>query len=97
MKKTTKNLILIFIGLIIIIVLVLIIISSKKTKLTDQQASENLVTSSASLASSTPVKIPDPAIMTVEERKAFRVDPLLKIEVLRRSATGTPTDYRIIK
>lgn len=95
MKQNIKNLILIFLGLIIIVILAYVIFFSEKSKPTNQQTSENSVTSTASLASSTPVI--DPAIMTQEERRALRVDPTLKIEVLRRSATGTPTDYRIIK
>ena len=39
----------------------------------------------------------DPAVMTNEERVKLRVSPKLNVEVLRRNASGTPTDYRIIK
>lgn len=39
----------------------------------------------------------DSAFMTDEERIELGVMPGLEVEVLRRSATGTPTDYRIVK
>lgn len=35
--------------------------------------------------------------MTNDERTKLRLAPDLKVEVIRRSASGTPTDYRIVK
>jgi hypothetical protein len=100
MKKNNKNLILIFLGLVIIILLVYVVFSSKdkwlnKAPQTNTEQSNNISTSTPS---STPaVEVIDPAVMTKEERRAFRIGSSTKVEVIRRSATGTPTDYRILK
>ena len=100
MKKNNKNLILIFLGLIVVAMLVYVVISSKDKwfNKTSQNNSEQPSVTSASTSSSTPAEvIPNPAVMTKEERRAFRIGSSTKVEVLRRSATGTPTDYRILK
>lgn len=92
MKKNIKKLILISLGLVVILVFISIVVFSKKAKPGLSETPAN-----SAINSSTPNEIVDPTIMTAEERKALQVDPALDIEVIRRSATGAPTDYRIIR
>lgn len=92
MKKNIKKLILISLGLVIILVFIFIIVFFKKAKPGPLGAPAD-----STINSSTPNEIVDPTIMTAEERKSLQVDPALDIEVIRRSATGAPTDYRIIR
>lgn len=92
MKKNIKKLILISLGLAVILVFIFIIVSFKKAKPGPLEAPAN-----SAINSSTPNEIVDPAVMTAEERKALHVNQTLNVEVIRRSATGAPTDYRIIK
>jgi hypothetical protein len=43
------------------------------------------------------VYVSDPSIMTEEERDYFRLDKSLKVEVVTRSATGTPLVYKLLR
>ena len=91
MKKTTKYLMLAFLFLVIIAALFYVFLSQQKKQ------EKVLDDSILYVSTSTPKEIVDPKIMTTEERKALKIIKTLNVEVIRRNASGTPTDYRIIK
>ena len=81
----------------IIITLVYFVVISKN-KLRENPPLTNSDIPDKQVVSQIPAEVsPDLSIMTPVERKKFRIASSTKVEVLRRSATGTPTDYRIIK
>lgn len=90
MKKTTKYLMLTFLFLIIIVALFYIFLSQQKEQ-------EKALNESVIYVPTSTKEIVDPKIMTKEERETLKVDQTLNIEVIRRNASGTPTDYRVIK
>lgn len=93
MKKFNQYFIPIFLYLIFIISLFFILLPQQKLQIEKNANPVIYVTNSTTTAA----QKNDPKIMTKEERRALKVSPTLKVEVLRRSATGTPTDYRITK
>lgn len=99
MKKSLKYSIFALLVLIIIALILYVFLSKNKLvpgqegAIADKPAEQNPV---IYVASSTAAAY-DPAVMTNEERVKLRVSPTLNVEVLRRNASGTPTDYRIVK
>ena len=91
MKKIKKYLILVFLFLIFIVALFYIFLSKPNT--IKKEENKNPIINISS--STNPVS--GFSVMTLEERKALRISSTTNIQVIRRSATGTPTDYRIIK
>lgn len=91
MKKTIKYTLLTFLFLIIIVSLFYIFISQYKTDKVEKDDSVIYV------STSTPAETYDFSTMTVRERAMLGLSTTLKFQVIRRSATGTPIDYRIIK
>lgn len=91
MKKTKKYLITIFLFLVFLVALFYVFIP--KQNKTQKEENKSLIVN----VSSSTNKVFDFSVMTPEERKVLRVSSTTNIQVIRRSATGTPTDYRIIK
>ena len=95
MKKKSKYLILILALVILVaIALLLYFFLIKNKRNIVPYTTPNYKSATTVPATSTP---PDLSIMTKEERIKLRVAPSLKVEVLRRSKDGFPTDYRITK
>jgi hypothetical protein len=100
MKNFFKNLSFFLIALIIILVSLYFFLVQKKIITINYPVIENKVNQPNPLASTTSFA-QDPmgtyTTMTNDERIKLRLPPDLKVEVIRRSASGTPTDYRIVK
>jgi len=93
MKKTIKYTLLTFLFLIIIVSLFYIFISQYKTETDKVEKDDSIIY----VPTSTPAETYDFSTMTVRERAMLGLSTTLKFQVIRRSATGTPIDYRIIK
>lgn len=65
--------------------------------LSQQKATVTVVTDSVVSATSTLKATMGSRYMTPEERKILNVNPVVKVEVLKRDDKGIPTEYRIIK
>jgi len=100
MKKTLKYSIFGLLALIIITLFLYVFLIQKKlasNQETPINQDNSVIQNPIIYVASSTAQAYDPAVMTNEERVKLRVSPTLNVEVLRRNASGTPTDYRIIK
>ena len=99
MKKTLKYSIFGLLALIIITLFLYVFLIQKKlasNQETPINQDNSVIQNPIIYVASSTAQAYDPAVMTNEERIKLGVSPGLEVEVLRRSATGTPTDYRVI-